>query len=121
MSWVYLFAAGLCEMAWPLGFKYTGGFKRHYPLVGLTFVVMIASFGLMSMATNRGIPVGTAYAVWTGLGAVGTVILGMVLFDDPRDAARLCCLGLVIVGVVGLKLQDRAPAAAPPAATIRGR
>ena len=104
MGWFYLFLAGLCEMAWPLGFKYTHGFKDHYPIVGLTFAVMIASFGLMSIATNKGIPVGTAYAVWTGLGATGTVVLGMTLFHEPRDVVRLCCLGLIIAGIVGLKL-----------------
>ena len=106
MGWIYLLAAGVCEMCWPLGFKYTDGFKSHYPLVGATFVVMLASFGLMSLATTRGIPVGTAYAVWTGIGATGTVVLGMALFHEPRDVVRLACLGLIIAGVVGLKMHE---------------
>ena len=123
MAWLFLFAAGMCEMLWPLGFKYTHGFRDHWPIVGLTFAVMLASFGLMSLATTRGIPVGTAYAVWTGLGATGTVVLGMTLFGEPRDVARLCCLTLIIAGVVGLKLRDRPPTPAEPApaATIAPR
>ena len=111
MGWIYLMAAAVCEMVWPLGFKYTNGFKPHYPAVGLTFVVMLASFGLMSLATSRGIPVGTAYAVWTGLGGAGVVVLGMALFHEPRDVVRLCCLGLILAGAVGLKMH--APASVP--------
>ena len=106
MRWVYLLFAGACEMVWPLGFKYTHGFKDHYPAIGGTVGVMLTSFWLMSLATNRGIPVGTAYAVWTGLGATGTVLLSMTLFHEPRDAWRLACLSLIILGVVGLKLRE---------------
>jgi len=103
MAWLFLLMAAACEMVWPLGFKYTNGFKEKYWAVGITFAVMILSFWLMSLATNRGIPVGTAYAVWTGLGAAGTVMLGIWLFNEPRDWIRMSCLGLIIVGVVGLK------------------
>ena len=110
MGWIYLMAAGTCEMIWPLGFKYTHGFKTHYWAVALTFAIMITSFGLMSLATSHKIPVGTAYAVWTGLGATGTVILGMIFFGESRDLLRLCCLGLIIAGVVGLKLRGGAVA-----------
>ncbi len=111
MGWVYLLVAGLCEMVWPLGFKYTHGFRVHFWAVGVTMLVMVTSFGLMSLATGRGIPIGTAYAVWTGLGATGTVLLGMALFHESRDAWRLACLTLIILGVVGLKLVERPPPA----------
>jgi quaternary ammonium compound-resistance protein SugE len=114
LGWFYLFLAGLCEMAWPLGFKRTHGFTTHYPLVGGTFAVMIASFWLMSLATNRGIPIGTAYAVWTGLGATGTAVLGIVLFHEPRDALRIACLALIVAGVVGLKLHATVGASPSP-------
>jgi quaternary ammonium compound-resistance protein SugE len=103
MAWIFLLLAGACEMVWPLGFKYTNGFKTHFGFVALTFAIMILSFWLMSVATNRGIHVGTAYAVWTGLGAAGTAILGMILFNEPRDAIRISCLVLIIAGAVGLK------------------
>src|SRR4051812_24253539 len=105
MAWVYLFIAGACEMVWPLGFKYTHGFKAHYPAVAVTFAIMTLSLWLMAQATAKGIPVGTAYAVWTGLGAAGTAVLGMILFNDPRDAFRITCLSLIIVGAVGLKFR----------------
>ena len=120
MGWLFLIFAGLCEMVWPLGFKYTQGFRAHYWAVGLTVGVMVASFGLMSLATNRGIPIGTAYAVWTGLGATGTVLLGMTLFDEPRDAVRLACLTLIILGVVGLKLRQPPPVRRPVATARPG-
>jgi quaternary ammonium compound-resistance protein SugE len=105
MPWLYLFLAGLCEMAWPLGFKYTNGFRSNYPAIGLTIAIGLLSFWLLSQATYKGIPIGTAYAVWTGLGAFGTAILGITLFHEPRDLARLLCLGLIIAGVVGLKFS----------------
>lgn len=105
MAWIYLMIAAACEMVWPLGFKYTNGFKIHVPVMVLTLAVMTLSFYLMSKATAHGIPIGTAYAVWTGLGATGTAILGMALFGDPRDALRIACLSLIILGVVGLKFQ----------------
>src|SRR4051794_27357930 len=112
MAWVYLFLAGVCEMAWPLGFKYTNGFRTHYGIVALTMATMISSFGLLSLATNRGLHIGTAYAVWTGLGAFGTAVLGIVLFHEPRDLLRLACLTLIILGVLGLKFLT--PPAPPP-------
>lgn len=104
MAWLYLLLAGLCEIIWPLGFKYTDGFTKRYWAIAGTFLVMLMSFWLMSIAVRKGIPVGTAYAVWTGLGATGAVILGMILFNEPRDWLRLVFLTFIIVGVVGLKL-----------------
>src|ERR1700730_11606771 len=104
MAWFFLLLAGACEMVWPLGFKYTHGFKVHVPAMVLTLAIMTLSFYLMSVATAKGIPVGTAYAVWTGIGAAGTAILGMMLFNDPRDAIRITCLILIIIGAIGLKL-----------------
>jgi quaternary ammonium compound-resistance protein SugE len=106
MPWLFLFLAGLCEMAWPIGFKYTNGFKSNWGITIVTMLVMLLSFALLGQATNRGIPMGTAYAVWTGIGATGTAILGMIVFHEPRDLMRLCCLSLIIVGAVGLKLSS---------------
>jgi len=106
MAWFFLILAAACEMVWPLGFKYSAGFTRIWPTAG-TFAVMIVSFFCLSRATAAGIPIGTAYAVWTGLGAAGTAIIGMYLFHDPRDWQRLVCLTLIIVGAVGLKLFAR--------------
>jgi quaternary ammonium compound-resistance protein SugE len=103
MPWFYLLLAGVCEMAWPLGFKYTNGFKAHYPVVALTMAIMLLSFALLSIATSRGIHIGTAYAVWTGLGAAGTAVIGIVLFNEPKDALRIACLALIIFGAIGLK------------------
>jgi quaternary ammonium compound-resistance protein SugE len=119
MAWLYLLIAGACEMVWPIGFKYTNGFKEHTWAIAGTLGVMLISFWLMSIAINRGIHVGTAYAVWTGIGACGTAILGMILFNEPRDWARLGCLALVIAGVIGLKLvssakQPAGATSAPP-------
>jgi quaternary ammonium compound-resistance protein SugE len=115
MAWFYLLLAGACEMVWPLGFKYTNGFKEHNWATAGTLGMMLLSFWLMSRAIGHGIHVGTAYAVWTGIGAVGTAILGMMLFSEPRDVWRLACLGLVIGGVIGLKFVS-APAPAPSSA-----
>jgi quaternary ammonium compound-resistance protein SugE len=109
MPWLYLLLAGLCEMAWPLGFKYTNGFRSNYPLIALTIAIGLLSFWLLAQATYKGIPIGTAYAVWTGLGATGTAILGITLFGEPRDFLRLSCLTLIILGVIGLKLSSPAP------------
>ncbi|HVX87229.1 MAG TPA: multidrug efflux SMR transporter [Phycisphaerae bacterium] len=103
MAWVWLVLAGVCEMIWPLGFKYTHGFTMRYWAVGITFGIMVLSLYLMSQATKGGIPIGTTYAVWTGLGAAGTVVLGMLLFHEPHDWVRLGCLTLIITGAVGLK------------------
>ena len=103
MPWVYLLLAAACEMVWPLGFKFSNGFTRNWPVTGGTFAIMLASFGFMSLA-SRTLPVGTVYAVWTGLGTTGIVIIGMLWLNEPRDVKRLACLALIVVGVVGLKL-----------------
>ncbi|PPE66278.1 quaternary ammonium compound efflux SMR transporter SugE [Caldimonas caldifontis] len=102
MSWTLLFIAGLFEVAWAIGLKYTEGFSRFWPSAG-TVTAMVISVLLLGLAM-RELPVGTAYAVWTGIGAVGTVILGIVLFGDSASALRLVCVGLIIVGILGLKL-----------------
>lgn len=104
MSWFLLFIAGLFEVAWAIGLKYTDGFSRLWPTVG-TVTAMVVSVLLLGLAM-RELPVGTAYAVWTGIGAVGTVILGIVLFNDPTNAARLLCVALIVVGILGLKLTS---------------
>lgn len=102
MSWTLLFIAGLFEVAWAIGLKYTDGFSRFWPSA-LTVTAMVASVVLLGLAM-RELPVGTAYAVWTGIGAVGTVILGIVLFGDSASLLRLVCVGLIIAGILGLKL-----------------
>ena len=104
MPWLILFIAGLFEIAWAIGLKYTEGFTRLWPSVG-TVAAMVVSVALLGLAM-RTLPVGTAYAVWTGIGAVGTVILGIVLFAEPATAARLFCLGLILAGILGLKLTS---------------
>ncbi len=101
MAWWLLVVAGVLEVCWAVGLKYTDGFTRALPTLA-TLALMSVSFWLLSLAL-RHIPLGTAYAVWTGIGAVGTVILGMVLFGEPRDLARLACIGLILAGVAGLK------------------
>jgi quaternary ammonium compound-resistance protein SugE len=102
MAWLVLAVAGLCEIAWAVGLKYTDGFTRPVPTT-LVVVAMVASVWLLAIAL-RTIPVGTGYAVWTGIGAVGTAILGMFLFDESRDALRIACIVLIVAGIVGLKL-----------------
>ena len=102
MPWVVLVIAGLFEVGWAIGLKYTEGFSRLWPTVG-TVAAMVASVVLLGWAM-RSLPVGTAYAVWTGIGAVGTVVLGIVLFQEPATAARLLCVALILAGIVGLKL-----------------
>jgi quaternary ammonium compound-resistance protein SugE len=97
-----LLVAGLLEVVWAIGLKYTEGFSRPLPSV-ITVAAMIASVWLLALAL-KGIPVGTGYAVWTGIGAVGTAILGIVLFSEPATAARLACIGLIVAGIFGLKL-----------------
>ncbi|MDQ3060802.1 MAG: quaternary ammonium compound efflux SMR transporter SugE [Pseudomonadota bacterium] len=104
MPWVLLFIAGLLEVGWAIGLKYTEGFTRLWPSVG-TLAAMALSVVLLGLAM-RSLPVGTAYAVWTGIGAVGTVILGIVLFAEPATAARLACVGLIVAGILGLKLTS---------------
>jgi len=102
MAWMYLFVAGLFEIGWAIGLKYTHGFTRLGPSV-VTIGAMIASFALLARALER-IPIGTGYAVWTGIGAAGTAAFGILFLDEPRDAGRLACIALIIAGVVGLKL-----------------
>ena len=102
MAWVILVVAGLLEVGWAVGLKYTEGFTRPTP-TALVLACMVASVWLLAIAL-RAIPVGTGYAVWTGIGAVGTAILGMVLFGESRDALRLACIALIVAGIVGLKL-----------------
>ncbi|OOG46603.1 quaternary ammonium compound efflux SMR transporter SugE [Polaromonas sp. A23] len=104
MPWVLLFIAGLLEVGWAIGLKYTEGFTRLWPSVG-TVAAMTLSIVLLGLAM-RSLPVGTAYAVWTGIGAVGTVTLGIVLFAEPAAAARLVCVGLIVAGILGLKLTS---------------
>lgn len=102
MAWVYLVIAGLFEMGWAIGLKYTEGFTRLVPTT-LTVGAMIISVVLLGIAL-RDLPVGTGYAVWTGIGTVGTALLGMYLFGDPATAARLASIGLIVAGIIGLKV-----------------
>jgi quaternary ammonium compound-resistance protein SugE len=101
MAWFVLFVAGLFEVGWAVGLKYTQGFTRLWPSVA-TVSAMAVSFFLLSQALKT-IPVGTGYAVWTGIGAVGTVILGMVFLGEPRDVGRMVCVLLIVAGIIGLK------------------
>lgn len=102
MSWFILFIAGLLEIGWAIGLKYTEGFTRLWPTAG-TVISLVASFVLLGIAM-RSLPVGTAYAVWVGIGAIGTAILGIILFGDSADLSRILSLGLICAGIVGLKL-----------------
>ncbi len=102
MAWTYLAVAGLFEIGWAIGLKYSDGFSKPVPSL-LTVAAMAMSIWLLSAAMKT-IPVGTAYAVWTGIGAVGVAILGMILFGESREILRITCLFLIIVGIVGLKL-----------------
>ena len=102
MAWLWLTLAGLLEIIWAIGLKYTDGFTRLVPSV-ITVAAMIASVYFLALAV-RTIPIGTGYAVWTGIGAVGTAILGMWLFDESRDTARIVCIVLIVAGIAGLKL-----------------
>ena len=106
MAWAILVTAALFEVGWAIGLKYTEGFTRLWPSVW-TVVALIASVGLLAIAA-RTLPIGTAYAVWTGLGAAGTALLGLWLFNEPATPARLVCLGLILAGVVGLKVVSPA-------------
>lgn len=101
MAWVYLVFAGLFEITWAIGLKYAEGFTRLVPSV-ITVVGMIVSVVLLGLAL-RELPVGTGYAVWTGIGTVGAAILGMILFNEPATAIRLGCIALIVVGIIGLK------------------
>jgi len=102
VAWLVLVVAGLFEVGWAIGLKYTEGFTRFWPSAA-TVLAMVASVVLLGWAM-RTLPVGTAYAVWTGIGAVGTVALGIVLFQEPATVARLACVGLIVAGIVGLKV-----------------
>jgi quaternary ammonium compound-resistance protein SugE len=106
MAWVYLVIAGLLETGWAIGLKYTDGFRRPLPSI-LTVAGIAASMALLGLAV-RTIPIGTAYAIWVGIGTVGAVILGIILFDEPRDFARMFFVALLIVSLIGLKLTTRA-------------
>lgn len=102
MPWIWLLIAGVLEIAWAVGLKYTDGFSKLWPSVG-TVLLMLASFWCLAQAV-RVLPLGTSYAIWTGIGAVGTAIAGIVLFKEPATAARLACMVLVVAGIAGLKL-----------------
>ena len=102
MHWMLLFIAGLLEITWAVGLKYTEGFTKLGPSV-VTILGTIASFYFLSLAL-RHLPLGTAYAIWTGIGTIGTVILGIILFKEALDPLRLLCIGMIVTGIVGLKL-----------------
>lgn len=102
MGWLFLLGAGLAEIGWAVGLKYTEGFTRPLPTV-LTVISMAVSLGLLGLAL-RTLPLGTAYAVWTGIGTAGTVLLGIALFGEAATAIRLACVGLILAGIVGLKI-----------------
>jgi quaternary ammonium compound-resistance protein SugE len=101
MSWILLFLAGLCEIGWAIGLKYTEGFTRLYPSV-FTALSMVVSVVLLGLAMKT-LPAGTSYAVWTGIGTVGTVILGAVLLGEPMSPVRIGCIALIVTGILGLK------------------
>jgi quaternary ammonium compound-resistance protein SugE len=101
MAWIYLFLAGLFEVAWAIGLKYTDGFTRVLPSI-FTVASIVISLALLGLALKT-LPVGTAYAVWTGIGATGTALFGIWLFGEPATALRLSCIGLILAGIVGLK------------------
>jgi quaternary ammonium compound-resistance protein SugE len=108
MAWVYLFAAGLLEIVWAVGLKYTEGFTRPWPTAG-TLAAMSASVFLLAVALRQ-LPVGTGYAVWTGIGAIGTALFGIFFLGEPRTMLRLLCLALIAAGIIGLKVSASAPA-----------
>ena len=102
MAWIILLFAGLSEVGWAVGLKYTEGFTRLVPSV-LTVASMVVSLGLLGLALKT-LPLGTAYAIWTGIGTIGTALLGIMLFGESASALRLACIGLIVAGIVGLKL-----------------
>jgi quaternary ammonium compound-resistance protein SugE len=102
MTWVVLFVAGLLEIGWAVGLKYAGGLTRLWPAIA-TAVSLVGSMGLLAVAL-RTLPLGTAYAVWTGIGTVGTAVLGIVLFREPATPMRLLCIALIVAGIIGLRL-----------------
>jgi len=103
-AWLALLVAGLLEIAWAFGLKYSDGLTRFWPTVA-TVVAILLSFALMAQAL-RSLPFGTAYAIWTGIGAAGSIIVGMVIFSEPIDPVRIICLMLIVVGMIGLKLNS---------------
>lgn len=105
MPWFILFIAGLFEVVWAVGIKYTEGWTRLWPSL-FTICAMIASFYLLSMALKN-IPMGTAYAVWTGIGTIGTVMYGIIFFKEPTDILRIVCIMLIICGIVGLRIMAK--------------
>ena len=111
MAWFCLVLAGLLEIGWAIGLKQTEGFSRLWPSVA-TVVAMTASFALLALALKT-IPIGTAYAVWTGIGAAGTAIVGIIWFGESRDVLRVLCIALIIAGAVGLKLVSAASQGGP--------
>ncbi len=104
MAWIYLVIAGLLEIGWAIGLKYTDGWTRLVPSLA-TGATMIASFYFLSLALKT-LPIGTAYAIWTGIGTVGAAILGVLLFGEPRDMSRILCILLIVAGIAGLKLTS---------------
>lgn len=104
MDWLYLIIAGIFEIAWAIGLKYSHGLTRFWPSV-ITFILMIASFVFLTLAV-RHIPLGTGYAIWTGMGVAGTAILGVVLFSEPVNFLRVLCLLLIFLGIIGLKVTN---------------
>ena len=104
MNWVFLGIAGVLEIAWEIGLKYTEGWTKLVPSL-ITAGLLITSFYFLSLAVKT-LPIGTAYAVWTGIGTVGAAVLGMFLFDEPRDAVRVICILLIIAGIAGLKITS---------------
>ena len=102
MAWIVLFAAGLLEIGWAVGLKHTDGFTRPIPSI-LTVAAIVGSLGLLGVAL-RDLPLGTAYAVWTGIGTVGSALAGIALYGEPADAVRLGCIALIAAGIIGLKL-----------------
>ena len=103
-GWLALFAAGLLEIAWAFGLKYSDGLTRFWPTAA-TLVAIVFSFGLMAVAL-KSLPFGTAYAIWTGIGAAGSILVGMLIFSEPADPVRLLCLTLIVAGMIGLKLNS---------------
>lgn len=106
MPWIWLIIAGVLEVVWAVGLKYTEGFSKLWPSV-VTVLLLLASFWCLAQAV-KGLPLGTSYAIWTGIGAVGTAIAGILLFKEPATVARLVCIGLIVAGIVGLKFTTSA-------------
>lgn len=104
MAWVYLIIAGILEIGWAIGLKYTEGWTKLVPSL-LTGATMLASFYMLSLAVKN-LPIGTAYAVWTGIGTVGAAILGMIIFNEPRDLSKIICILLIVSGIAGLKISS---------------